>query len=228
LEFTAGLASAVGQRSLQYDKLYWDNQYDGMQYDPTLPSLEPTTFSNHTYADFGVGIGWFYGKGHSTLSSNDQQTFNVGFSVQHINQPSYSYYGDNSQKLPMKFVAHGTGDIGIKNYSLILEPAYIVFIQAGHHEINAGMLIKYIIQDASKYTGRKKPSAIGIGGYYRFGDAFNLETRYEFSNYSIGMSYDINVSGLKTVSKSKGGFEISLRFMNPNPFGKTTSTKLFD
>jgi len=109
-----------------------------------------------------------------------------------------------------------------------LEPSYLVMIQAGHHEVTAGMMIKYIMQDASKYTGRKKPAAFSLGGYYRYTDAFIVATRYEFSNYSIGMSYDVNLSDLKTASKSRGGFEISLRFMTPNPFSKTTTTKLFD
>jgi hypothetical protein len=101
-------------------------------------------------------------------------------------------------------------------------------IQGGHHEITAGMMFKYLMQDASKYTGRKKPSAFALGGYYRFADAFVVATRYEFSNFSIGMSYDINMSDLKTASRSKGGFEVSLRFVNPSPFGKSSSSKLFD
>jgi type IX secretion system PorP/SprF family membrane protein len=226
--FSAGIYGGFGQRSLQYDKLYWDNQYDGMNYNSGLPSGEPATFANHTYVDFGAGLGWFYGKGHSTLSSNDQKTFNAGIALQHINQPSYSFYGDGGQKLPMRLVQHATADIGIKNWNVVLEPTYIVMIQGGHHEITAGMLFKYIMQDASKYTGRKKPAAFSLGGYYRYSDAFIIATRYEFSNYSIGMSYDLNLSNLKTASKSKGGFEISLRFMSPNPFGKTTTTKLFD
>lgn len=226
--FSAGIYGGFGQRTLQYDQLNWDNQYDGMHYNSALASGEPQNFVNHNYVDFGAGVAWFYGKGHSTLSSNDQKTFNIGFSVQHINKPSYSFYGDNSQKLPIKYVAHGSADIGVKNYGLILEPSYLVMVQAGHHEVNAGMMFLYLLQDASKYTGRKKPSAFGLGGYYRFADAFVIATRYEFSNYSIGLSYDVNMSNLKTASRSKGGFEISLRFMNPNPFNKTSSSKLFD
>ncbi len=226
--FSIGIYGGFGQRSLQYSALNWDNQYDGMHYNSSLPSGEPQTFSNHNYLDMGAGVAWFYGKGHSTMTSNDQRTFNIGFSVQHLNQPSYSFYGDGGQRLPMKYVAHGTADFGVRNYSLVLEPSYLVMVQAGHHEIDAGMLVRYIFQDASKYTGRKKPSSFGLGGYYRVNDAFVLDTRYEFSNYSLGMSYDINMSNLKTASRAKGGFEVSLRFMNPNPFDKSTSSKLFD
>src|SRR5665213_174531 len=226
--FSVGIYGGFGQRSLQYNALDWDNQYDGQHYNSALPSGEPTTFANKNYLDMGAGAAWFFGKGHSNLSANDQRTFNIGFSVQHINQPSYSFYGYDAQKLPIKYVAHGTADIGLKNYNIVLEPSYLVMVQAGHHEINGGMLVKYILQDASKYTGRKQPSAFALGGYYRLNDAFIVATRYEMSNYSIGLSYDINMSDLKTASRAKGGCEVALRFMNPNPFGKTSSSKLFD
>lgn len=223
-----GLFGGFGQRSLSYDKLYWDNQYDGSAYNAALPTGEPGTFGNHTYADFGAGLAWFYGEGHSTLSSKDALTFNAGFALHHINQPVYSFYGAGEQKLPMKFVAHGNADIGLKNKNLVLQPSYIVMLQGGHREINAGMMFKYVLQEASHYTGRKKPAAFVLGCYYRFSDAAVILTGYEFSNYRIGLSYDLNVSDLNTASKSKGGFEVSLRFMSPSPFGKGSSSKLFD
>ena len=223
-----GLYGGFGQRSLDYANLQWDKQYDGITFDATRPTFEPTTFGNHTYSDFGAGLAWFYGKGHATMSSNDARSFCAGFSVQHINQPIYSFYGATDQHLPMKMVAHGNAEIGLKNRNLVLEPSYIVMIQGGAHGINAGMLFKYIMQDASVYTGRKKPGAFILGGYYRFGDAAVIATGYEFSGFKIGMSYDVNLSDLKTASKARGGFEVSLRFMSPNSFSKSSSSKSFD
>lgn len=216
---SGGLSAGFGQRSLNYGKLYWDNQYDGMQYDATLPTGEPTTFANYGYFDLSAGLGWHYSEGHSTLSSNDARIFTAGIAVHHINRPVYSYYGDTDQKLPMNIVAHGNAAIGLKNHSLVLEPAYLLMFQGAHREINAGLMFKYITQEASKYTGRKNASAVALGGYYRFKDAIAAEARYEFSNWAIGMSYDINMSDLSTASHARGGLEISVRFLSPNPFG---------
>jgi hypothetical protein len=42
------------------------------------------------------------------------------------------------------------------------------------------------------------------------------------------MSYDVNISSLKTASKARGGFEISLHYIAPNPFGGGQTSKLFD
>jgi type IX secretion system PorP/SprF family membrane protein len=224
---SAGIYGGFGQRSLSYDKLYWDNQYIGGSLDLTAPSFEPTATPNRNYADIGAGIAWFYGKGHSTISSNTAMTFTAGFAVQHINQPVYTFYGNNDARLPMKMVAHGNADIGWKNHSIVFEPGYIVMIQGGHHEINAGCLFKYLMQEASHYTRTKKPAAFVLGGYYRFGDAINIVTAYELNLLRIGLSYDVNLSDLTTASKSRGGFEISLRFMTTGSIGKINS-KLFD
>lgn len=226
--FSAGISGGFGQRSLQMQKLYWDNQYDGSQFNPALSSGEPANFSNHGYLDISAGGAWFYGDGHSTLSSNDARTINLGFAVHHLNKPLYSFYDDQSQHLPIKYIFHGQADIGIKNYSLILEPSYLIMIQGGHREITPGMIFKYVPHEASKYTGRVKASAFLLGGYFRMKDAVVIATGYEFSNWSVRMSYDVNISNLKTASQARGGFEMAISFVAPNPFGGGSTSRLFD
>ncbi|HTF05682.1 MAG TPA: PorP/SprF family type IX secretion system membrane protein [Bacteroidia bacterium] len=224
---SVGLYGGFGQRSLSYSKLYWDNQYIGGALDLNAPSMEPSTFANRTYVDVGAGVAWHYGTGNNTISSNDAWNVTVGFAVQHVNTPVYTYYGNTDMRLPMKFVAHGNGEIGIKNYSLVLEPGYLVTIQGGHHEINAGMLVKYWLQEASVYTGRKKPAAFVLGGYYRFSDALNVVAAYEMYPFRLGLSYDINLSNLTSASQARGGFEISLRFLMADD-GKSKNKKFFN
>lgn len=224
---SAGIYGGFGQRSLNYTNLYWDNQYIGGQLDLAAPSGEPTTFSNKSYADIGAGLAYYYGTGNNTISSNDAWNVTFGFSAWHLNQPAYTYYGATENKLPMKFIAHGTGEIGIKNWSLVVEPAYIVMIQGGHHEITVGALFKYWMQEASVYTGRKKPIAWVLGGYYRFADAFNVCTGFEMYPFRVGFSYDVNISRLTPVSNTRGGFEVSLRFMMVDD-GKSKNAKFFN
>jgi type IX secretion system PorP/SprF family membrane protein len=225
---SAGIYGGFGQRSISYNNLNWDNQYIGGFLDATAASMEPTAYPSRTYADIGGGVAWFYGKGHATITSNDALNFTIGAAVHHINQPLYSFYGNTDARLPIKYIAHGTADIGLKNYSLVLEPAYIFVLQGGHHEINAGMLVKYWLQEASHFTGRKKAAAVVLGGYYRFGDALNIVTGIEVNTVRIGFSYDVNLSNLTVASQSRGGFEISIRFMTTDPFGKRNNSRLFN
>jgi hypothetical protein len=36
--------------------------------------------------------------------------------------------------------------------------------------------------------------------------------QFEYNEYTLGLSYDMNVSGFKSATSGKGGFEIALRY----------------
>lgn len=220
---SGGLMCGFAQRSMSTSKLTWGNQYDGMAYNANLPTGETSSVNNYTYLDLGAGVQYSYGTDEMYISANNARKVNIGVSVFHPNQPAYSFYGNKSENLHMKLVFHGDAAIGIKNTNLILKPSYIVFLQGATKEITPGMTFQYILQESSKYTGNKKPAAVSLGGYYRANDAFIALAKFEYANYAIGFSYDINLSKLKTVTSSRGGFEISLRFIAPGAFGKGAS-----
>ena len=131
----------------------------------------------------------------------------LGNTVYYINGPS------SKKKLPEnKFIIEPSGH---ENLFLV---KHLVL-----QEINAGSMFKFITQEESKFTRLKKPAAFSIGAHYRVGDALIFTGMYEYSNYAIGISYDTNISKLTSASKSRGGIEISLRFVTPNQFSTTRS-----
>lgn len=224
-KISAGLMTGLAQRSITVDGLQWGNQYDGMAYNGALPTGETVTPQSFNFVDLGAGMEYSYGNSEMYISANNARRINIGVSIFHPHNPTYTFYGDKTQILHTKYVFHGNASIGVKNTNLVLKPSYIVFLQGGVKEITPGLTFQYILQEGSKYTGNKKPSAFSIGGYYRVQDAFIAVAKFEYSNYAIGFSYDINLSKLKTVSKARGGFEVSLRFISPSAFGKRISGK---
>ena len=222
---SAGLMSGLAQRSITVDGLQWGNQYDGMAYNGALPTGETVTPQSFNFVDLGAGMEYNYGNSEMYISANNARRVNIGVSIFHPHNPTYTFYGDNTQILHTKYVFHGNAAIGVKNTNLVLKPSYMIFLQGGVKEITPGLTFQYILQEGSKYTGRKKPAAFSIGGYYRVGDAFIAVAKFEYSNYAIGFSYDVNMSKLRTVSKARGGFEVSLRFISPSAFGKRISGK---
>ncbi len=224
-KISAGLMTGFSQRSITVDGLEWGSQYNGMNYDGALPTGETATAQAFNFVDLGAGIQYSYGNSEMYISANDARRINIGVSVFHPHNPSYTFYGDSKEILHAKYVFHGNAAIGVKNTNLVLKPSYIVLLQGATREVTPGLTFQYILQEASKYTKNKKPAAFSIGGYYRLQDAFIAVAKFEYSNYSIGFSYDINLSKLKTVSKARGGFEISLRFISPSAFGKRISGK---
>lgn len=215
-----GIMGGFGQRSVDYNSLKWEDQYQSGSYSASNVTSEPTgsVVTSYTLPDAAAGVCWFYGKGEKYISANNGIQATVGFSAHHFGFQKYSFYKQTGEKLFSKYIAHANVAIGLANSNLIINPGFMFAMQGPNKEIIAGSMFKYVLSESSKYTGNKKGSAIGIGCDYRFGDAAIATVMYEYANFGVGVSYDFNLSKLKAVSSTRGGFEISLRFVSPNPF----------
>ena len=218
---SVGLQGGFAQRSINFDKLYWDKQYDQTTgvFDPTASSGETFTSNKFTYIDFAAGVNWNYGKGEMYSTANDQFRANFGAAMYHINKPQQSFLGNSDEKLYSKMVLHGSMLIGIKNTNYSFVPSFMFLKQGSSQEILAGTMLRYMLKEESRYTGYVKGAAISFGGHYRVKDAMVASMLLEVANYAIGVSYDVNTSDLKPASSGRGGIEFSLRFITPNPMG---------
>jgi type IX secretion system PorP/SprF family membrane protein len=215
----AGLQGGFAQRSLNYGAMRTGSQYNGNTFDGSLPTGESVGASSVSYVDAGGGLVWTYNNtsGSNKVTDNHDLKINIGFAMFHPHQPDYSFYKDG-EKLYMKFVLHGNALISIPSTNVAFVPGFMYYKQGPATEIYAGSLIRYKLKQDSKYTGFSKGAAFSLGAYYRAGDAVAAAMLLEYSNYAIGVSYDVNTSPLKTASSARGGMEITLRFVNPNPF----------
>ena len=57
-----------------------------------------------------------------------------------------------------------------------------------------------------------KPTSFYGGGWVSLAMHYTI-CRLEFSDLRVGVTYDINISNLKTASESRGGIEISLIYI---------------
>ncbi len=218
---SAGIGAAFMQHHINYDELMWDKQYDGLVYNAALPTGENFSRAQKNNIDLASGVQWSYGKGATTLSSNDVFGAQVGVAVFHLNKPNLGF--DYNDKQYMRYVIHGTLSYGIKNTNLQLSPTIVTAFQGPSKMFYFGSLIKYKLQESSKYTDYILARMINVGVFYRVGDAIILSTQLEWGQYAFGISYDINVSSLTKVSKGMGGFEISIRYF---PMRSTASRLL--
>jgi type IX secretion system PorP/SprF family membrane protein len=213
------LQAGFASRSIDYSKLTWDEQYVNGAYSASNATGEEALQGNNKfgYPDFSLGIVYQFNKGQMYSTSNDMVIIHSGFAVHHLNTPKYSFYGSD-EKLFMKMVGHVDALIGIKNTNLALVPGILYMGQGPSTEIMPGMFFRYMLREESKFTGYVKGASILIGTHMRVKDAFIPSVQLEVAEYTLGLSYDMNVSGLKSATSGKGGFEISLRYGNPNPF----------
>ncbi len=212
------LVGGYAMRSIDYSKLTWDEQYVNGAYNPSASSNEPVSSGSYGFADFGLGVLYQYTKGQMYSSANDMVIVHVGAAATHLNSPQYSFYANSKQTLYPKITGHFEALIGIKNSNLSLIPGLIYNHQGPSSEVLPGCYFRYMLKEESKFTGYVKGASIMIGTHYRVKDAFIPSVQFEMAEYTIGISYDFNVSNLTTATSAKGGFEISLRYGNPNPF----------
>ena len=213
-----GLQGGFAQQSINYAKLIFPEQYNGTGYDPAMANGEFFSSNTFYYADFSGGLAWLYKKEETKINENDLVKYTLGASVFHFNTPQQSFFGDGSQQLASRFMLHGLLEKGIKNTNVSVLPGFMMAFQGPAKEIMAGLMIKYRLGEDSKYTGYLKGANVSFGAYYRNRDAVVPNMLMEFGRCGIGLSYDLNFSNLTTASHSRGGLELMIKYVTPNPF----------
>jgi type IX secretion system PorP/SprF family membrane protein len=214
----ACLVGGFAQRSIDYSKLTWDEQYVNGAFDPNAQTFEQAGSVKFGYSDFGLGVLYQYNKGQMYSSANDMFILHTGLAITHLNRPQYSFYSTSDERLYAKITAHADALIGIKNTNFSLLPGFIYRSQGPASEVLPGCYFRYMLSEQSKFTGFIKGASIMLGTHWRVKDAFIPSVQFELAEYAIGLSYDMNMSGLRSATSGKGGFEISLRYGTPNPF----------
>jgi len=92
-------------------------------------------------------------------------------------------------------------------------PNFLVALQGPNREINAGIMLRYMMKESSKYTSFVRGNSFHFGANYRLGDAVIVIAALEFADWKIGLSYDINISKFSTATSTVGAFEITLVYM---------------
>mgnify|MGYP006085037405 FL=1 len=225
-KLSVGIQAGFGQRGVDYSALRWGNQYDG-SYNSTISSNETLFEPNYSFMDAGAGIAWSYGQGSTYMTSNNGIKANVGVSYFHFGLPNAAFSSVNSEKLHSRMTFHANMEFGKPNTNLTLIPSVLVNLQNKQLEAIIGSDFRYLLQEGSKQTGFVQEVAITIGAHYRYADALIAKLMFEYSNYSVGFSYDVNVSKLSAASNFLGGFELALKFVTPSPFKNKMGTSKF-
>ena len=182
------------------EKLNWEKFIFASQIDPTTGNISntngepPPSKDNISTVDFGAGV---------VLNHTDK--FFVGLAVDHLTQPSLSFYENNDSKLPMKITVNGgvlinatTGGLGnVGRGDLIIQPNVLYMQQEKFHQLNAGLYIN------------KYPFVLGAWFRHNFenADAVVALVGITYNNLRIGYSYDFTVS--QVGGNAGGAHEIS-------------------
>jgi type IX secretion system PorP/SprF family membrane protein len=222
---SAGLQAGFVQHSISQNLAQWDNQYDGTGYNSSYASGESFAFQPFTAFDASAGVLWTYSSKSGTVSSNNGKVIQIGFAAHHLNKPKLSFLNLPAEKYYHRYVFHGNSSIGLNNTSWAVQPAFVYQRKGKEQELVLGTMFKYLITEKSHVTGFKAQFDFALGAYYRFRSDAIIPTLYlNYANWGFGIGYDVNISSLSGATKFRGGLEMSLKFVTPNPYSKSAAS----
>jgi type IX secretion system PorP/SprF family membrane protein len=197
-----GFMGGLVQRRIDRSKMTTNSQYNGTAYDPTLNDGETFSNSGYTYFDGSVGISF-----NSQIGASEDNNIILGAAYHHFNHSSkISFYGNSQLEMIPKWVFSAGLRMGVTDYSFItFQGDYSK--QGASTETIGGVLYSYKLDDPidPKYI-------FHAGAFLRWKDAIIPVAKMEYKPFTIAVSYDVNVSQLKTASSGRGGFELSISY----------------
>ncbi len=202
--FSIGASLGVCQRSITLSDASWGSQWNGLAYDGSLSTLEPSGIGDsYNFFDFGMGVA-------VSAVGNSRFKVNGGLAVAHLTRPRIDFLG-MEDKLYMKFTSHLKAEIALGSNSNAWLIPQVLFMQQGPARlINVGAGVKYQLTERSHYTGYQNEKSFTIGTMYRLADAFSGYLRIDIGAVGVGFNYDLNVSKLTTASNGVGAMEFML------------------
>lgn len=202
-----GADAGVTQRSVNFQNLRWGLQHDGNgNYSGGLSSGENFENDNLLFADISAGLLWF-------SVFDEDNSFYMGGAYHHLNRANLSFEAQGAEPLFSRFTLHAGGEFMLTS-RVGLVPGVITMFQGPSFQLNTGTSLKFLLGG-----NRRNYQAVQFGAWMRISnhfqksvttDALILSTRFDYNEFSIGFSYDVNVSSLRPASNSNGAFEFAL------------------
>lgn len=210
----AGFQSEIWMRSINYTGLQFPNQNNSGTFDGSIPSGEQLG-NNLLLWDLSAGLLY-------TGKFAERTNGYLGVAAQHLNRPKESFLNDAAVRMPMRITAQAGIRFKLKG-RFDLQPKVVYINQGVSHEINVGTDFIFLFEEREPQGNNFKFGAMfrTVGGDNKAawkdrilnGEAVILNLGVEFSKISINAAYDINVSDLRTASRTYGAFEIGVQYI---------------
>ena len=201
---SAGFMGGFVQRSIDRNKITTNNQWDGSGYNSSLDIGESLVDYNRRYADASAGLSF-----NTQLGESEYNNMFVGVGYHHFNRPKNAFYRDPTIELDAKWVY----SLGVR---FGITPNTYMTLQADHsrqgkyRETIGGAMVGFGL---GGYDFNDAMYSVHFGGMIRWKDAVVPVVKIDYKPFSVAMSYDVNISQLKTASQGRGGFEISVNYV---------------
>lgn len=171
-------------------------------FDPTLPNFETGLIQKDNFIDINLG-GAFEKKSGQLITEG-------GFALFHLNTPKESLNGNKTKITMRKALMGAIGWQFTEKVSLKVHTLYGFTTKTS--DWLSGVTIDYIFNSGPFFNNSFFGGFMWRAGVNRNADAGIATVGFNINNYTIGFSYDVTYSKLKTSVDSKGAYEIAIIF----------------
>ncbi|MCW3122074.1 MAG: type secretion system rane protein PorP/SprF [Flavipsychrobacter sp.] len=203
---SVGGSAATITRSVNFDNLLFDNQWDGFTFNGNMGTGEKVGIlkSNYYTIAAGANLAWF---------PNENVYVKLGGDLQNINTPAESFYGSTKNLIGYRTIANL--DVTMRTgQTLIVNPSVYFTTQYGANELVGGSLFRMMMSSKNQMT-----SQLILGAFFRNADAIIGVAGYQVGDIQFMANYDFTISGLAPYNASYGALEFSAvysRAYHPN------------
>lgn len=194
---SAGFNIGWANKRINESKLKFPDQFDGKFFDSNIPTSVSFTNNNVSYLDVHAGMNYAY-------FPDENVYINAGYSIQHVNRPRETFFGDNTVngRIPIRQTGFLNAILKV-NDRVIINPNAYFSTQARATELVVGINGNYNLSEFGE-------SQLLAGVYYRLGDAIVPMVGLEFKKIQFAFSYDVTLSGLSQYNGYRGASELSI------------------
>jgi len=199
-----GAQGYMVQKSIQFDKLIFGNQFSPNSpegYLASLPSGENFGNADLTYPDFNIGLMY-----SGRVAEN--ATLYGGVAMYHLTRPEERFLNSGtSLNINSRISAHLGGSFEL-NENTVMYLSGMYQKQGPASELLLGGAVGFVMNPGhDEYT---RNTVFYLGGWYRYGDAIAPYIGFEWSRMKFGISYDVTMSSAQNMTSGQGAWEFSV------------------
>ena len=192
-----GFMAGAVQHRIDRSRMTTNSQYEGLGDGENFPS------SQYTYFDGAVGMSF-----NTQLNDNIDNNMFAGLAYHHFNKPKNSFYRDPTIELTPKTDISAGIRFAVTEWSYVTLQGNQSFQGEFQETLFGGLYGVKLGEDLEnpRYT-------LHGGAFLRVNDALIPVVKIDYKPFAFSLSYDVNISKLKTSSYGRGGFELGVSYI---------------
>lgn len=186
---------SIGRNETFPDQLNWGTG----KFDSNLPNQESSLTFRLNYFDLNAGVGY-------DIKFKKVEIF-ASYAIFHANFPKETFLGNSNILKPRNIV--GLGTTWYTTQKITLQPSLNVMGTDKASEFMGGVRAFYSLDKDYSIAKSVFFGVYGRHGFSNITDAVFMVVGMNYKQYYGGVSYDINISQLKTASSYRGALELS-------------------